>query len=113
MISPARGALTWICGLLLLAAPLFVVGALLYPSAVRFAEPVLCGDGLTLTTDVGDPDTPLDNRAKCESETRMVDVTDRVVMIGIGAAVLAIAGYLLRNWIEPPRLAAPHSPRTH
>lgn len=111
MSSPGRSLLTWIGRLCLLAAPLVIFCGLFQPKAIEFLEPVICDDGLSLTMDGHNPDTPTDNRAICQSDVQLVDVTDRIVLLAGGLAVVAVCAFLLRSHITPRSLSAPQTPQ--
>lgn len=107
MGTPGRTLLTWLGRVLLLAVPLILLAGLYYPRAIAPLEPLLCRQNTSFTNVVKDPDTPFDNRAICESDTLLVDVTDRLVVVAAGSFLLAVSLYLLRSRITPRAFSAP------
>lgn len=97
----------------MIVAPLVIVLGLNSPNRVLFLEPALCDSRTSFGVDRGDINTPLDNRAVCSSEVRLVDVTERLVFLGLAALVGGGCAFLLRAKLTPPRMSAPRTPATH
>lgn len=112
-MTPARVILGWVGRILMVGAPLLIVVGLTYPDRVTFLEPVLCESRTSLGVDRGDPTTPLDNRSICSSDVRLMDVTERLVFLGLAALAGGSCAFLLRAKLAPPRMSAPRTPATH
>lgn len=109
----SRTLLTWISRIFFVAAPLVLLCGLYYPRGIQALDPVICGDGLSLTVAGNDPQSPTDNRATCESSTRLFDATDRIVLVALLCVAGSTCALLMRNHITPRRLSAPNAPATH
>lgn len=113
MVTFPRTLLTWTSRLLIVAAPLVLFFGVYHPNVIQVLDPVVCGSDLSLTMDGNDPQSPVDNRAMCESSTRLFDATDRLVVIALICVAGSACALLVRTRITPRRLSAPSAPATH
>ena len=111
MRSPGQIVITWIGRLFLLAVPIVLACGFFYPEPIQFLDRVACDEGLTLARDANNPDAPFDNRPICESDSVLIDATDRILAIATASLILAIGAYTFRSHITPRSLSAPRVPQ--
>ena len=110
-MNAARVICTWLARLCLLAVPVIIICALAHPAALSPLDPVVCPAGLTLDNRSGHPATgeatSSPYRVVCESSSRLVDVTGKVLAVTGVFFLLAVGFYVLRNRLTPPEFKAP------
>jgi len=115
-MNAARVICTWLARLCLLAVPVIIVCALVYPAGLAPLDSAVCPAGLTLDNRSGHPSggeaTSSPFRVVCESSVRLVDVTGKVLAVAGVFFLLAVGFYLLRNRLTPAEFKAPASATT-
>jgi hypothetical protein len=112
-VSLWRKALLAIALLSILLCPILFLAGNFFPSALGFLEPVLCPAGMHLgskTESLSDPrGNVTDSYGVCTDGREQVDVTDRLLVILFGVAILGVV--LLVAWALTGTEKKPEAPK--